>query len=61
MFVYKRTEFAPYQLWTVGHYDEANKEWLPESDHDTADQAAARTAWLNGSKEKPEEVKELGW
>ena len=34
-------------LWTVGHYGGDGK-WVPESDHDTPDSAAARVHWLNG-------------
>ncbi len=45
MYVYIRSEPG---LWTVGHYDPQGK-WLAESDHDSADKAAARVAWLNGS------------
>jgi hypothetical protein len=58
MYVYKRTEFSPYCLYTVGYY-EPNGEWVPESDHDTSEQAAERTAWLNGSRPTmPESVQE---
>ena len=35
-------------LWTVGC--EHNGEWLPESDHDTAEKAAERVHYLNGGK-----------
>jgi len=48
-YVYKRTEFSPYCLYTVGYYDPDGK-WQPESDHDTSEAAAKRTAWLNGSR-----------
>ncbi len=34
-------------LWTVGFYAPDGK-WVPESDHDSADEAAARVAYLNG-------------
>jgi hypothetical protein len=34
-------------LWTVGFYGPDGK-WEPESDHDSAEEAAKRTAWLNG-------------
>lgn len=33
--------------FTVGFYDPAGK-WHPESDHNTANQAAWRVQWLNG-------------
>lgn len=36
-------------LWTVGFYDPQG-QWVPESDHGTAEEAAKRVAWLNGSK-----------
>lgn len=49
-YVYQRTEFSPYCLFTVGYYD-PNGKWIPESDHDTSEEAAKRTAWLNGNKE----------
>ena len=45
MYVYIRSEE---QLWTVGFYDPKGK-WQPESDHETSEEAAKRTAWLNGS------------
>ena len=42
------------QLYTVGFY-RPDGAWEPESDHPTAADAAARTAWLNGSSDaKPE-------
>lgn len=47
MYVYIKSEPG---LWTVGFYDPAGK-WQPESDHDNKDDAAARVAWLNGSKQ----------
>jgi len=34
-------------LFTVGFYNPSG-EWNPESDHDTADTAADRVAYLNG-------------
>jgi hypothetical protein len=49
MYVYKRTEFSPYCLYTVGFY-EPNGKWIPESDHETSEAAAERTAWLNGGR-----------
>lgn len=36
-------------LFTVGHYAPDGR-WIPESDHATSDQAAERTAWLNGER-----------
>lgn len=45
MYVYISTESG---LWTVGFYDPTGI-WHPESDHDTAEAAANRVAWLNGS------------
>ena len=49
MYVYKRTEFSPYCLYTVGYYEPDGK-WISESDHETSEAAAERVAWLNGSK-----------
>lgn len=50
MYVYIQSEK---KLWTVGFYDPKG-DWHPESDHDSADKAAERVAWLNGPKvEKP--------
>lgn len=46
MYVYIKSE--P-QLWTVGFYDPQGR-WHPESDHTDKEQAAERTAWLNGSR-----------
>lgn len=34
-------------LWTVGFYD-PDGHWQPESDHSEKEEAAKRTAWLNG-------------
>ncbi len=47
MYVYMRTEFAPYELYTVGFYDTAGK-WHSESDHAVKEDAANRAAFLNG-------------
>jgi hypothetical protein len=44
MYVYIRSES---NLYTVGFYDPAGK-WLPESDHPTEGDAAARVHYLNG-------------
>jgi hypothetical protein len=49
MYVYKRTEFSPYELYTVGFYDPDDK-WQPESDHKTETAAAERVHYLNGGK-----------
>jgi hypothetical protein len=43
-YVYRRTEPT---LWTVGFY-RPDGTWEPESDHGTADEAAARVHYLNG-------------
>lgn len=45
-YVYKQSEE---ELWTVGFYDPSGK-WHPESDHGSPGDAAARVAWLNGSR-----------
>jgi len=44
-FVYIKSEPS---LWTVGFYRPDGK-WEPESDHAVQEEAAQRTAWLNGS------------
>ncbi len=46
MYVYIQTETSP-DLWTVGFYQDGN--FFPESDHFDKEEAAKRTAWLNGS------------
>lgn len=46
MYVYIKSEPG---LWTVGFYDPSGK-WQPESDHHNREEAAARVAWLNGSR-----------
>lgn len=38
------------QLWTVGFYA-PNGTWHTDSDHSLREQAAQRTAWLNGTRE----------
>ena len=48
MYVYIKSEN---QLWTVGFYKPDGK-WNPESDHDTAEDAAKRVAYLNGGRER---------
>ncbi len=47
MYVYIRTEFSPYCLYTVGFYD-PNGKWMSESDHNTTEEASKRVAYLNG-------------
>lgn len=49
-YVYIRSEG---QLWTVGFYDPDGR-WVPESDHGSSDEAAARVHWLNGGAAKVE-------
>ena len=54
MYVYIISEKAGHQgatedLFTVGFYRPDGK-WEPESDHRTREEAAERTAWLNGSR-----------
>jgi hypothetical protein len=44
MYVYIQSEPG---LWTVGFYKPSG-EWMPESDHDSKIEAAARVNWLNG-------------
>jgi len=51
MYVYIRSEFSPYELYTVGFYN-PNGEWEPESDHETAEKAAERVHYLNGGEDK---------
>ncbi len=45
MYVYVRAKGE--QLWTVGFYDPTGK-WIPESDWDNKEDAAARVSYLNG-------------
>ena len=54
MYVYIESEHwndgdGTHVLYTVGFYGPDGK-WNAESDHDTAEKAAERTAWLNGSR-----------
>ena len=52
MYVYITTPNAgknDNDLHTVGHYA-PDGTWIPESDHDTDEQAAARVHWLNGGQ-----------
>lgn len=44
--IYLKSESTP-AIWTVGFYDPQG-EWQPESDHDTAHDAAERVHYLNG-------------
>ena len=47
MYVYKQTEKTSFHgLWTVGYYED--QEWMPESDHSSAEEAADRVSYLNG-------------
>ncbi len=48
IYVYIKTENNP-ELWTVGFYNPDGK-FFPESDHSVKEEAAKRTAWINGSK-----------
>lgn len=50
MYVYQRAEG---ERWTVGHY-RPDGGFEPESDHSVKDEAAKRTAWLNGSDYGPD-------
>lgn len=55
MYVYKQTEKHEFGgLWTVGHYA-PDGTWIPESDHDSTDKAAARCHYLNGGVLEPVE------
>jgi len=47
MYVYIRSQFPEEKLWTVGFYKPDGK-WEPESDHESAEEAAKRVAYLNG-------------
>jgi hypothetical protein len=47
VWVFQQTERGEHPLWTVGYY-EPKGEWVPESDHESADKAAARVHYLNG-------------
>jgi hypothetical protein len=46
------------QLWTVGFY-RPDGRWLPESDHDSKDEAAQRVIALNGGCPDGELVEQL--
>jgi len=48
MYFYKRTEFSPFCLYTVGTQDPLTGQFLPESDHETEQGAASRVSFLNG-------------
>jgi hypothetical protein len=52
--VYRRTEFSPYCLYTVGFYTPEGK-WEPESDYNDSEKAAARVHYLNGGSENTRE------
>jgi hypothetical protein len=47
MFIYIKSE--P-QLWTVGHYG-PNDNFIPESDHNSPEEASKRVHYLNGGNE----------
>jgi len=47
-YVYKQVE---QYVYTVGFYEPSGK-WIPESDHSTREDAAARVHYLNGGKEE---------
>ena len=36
-------------LWSVGYYEPGSFKWILESDHLNKEDAASRTAWLNGA------------
>lgn len=65
-YVYQRTEFSPYELYTVGHYDPSGK-WQSESDYQIEEEAAKRVDFLNGGQsdeldhlqQENEQLKEL--
>jgi len=46
---YIRSELT---LWTVGFHD-GDGRWIPESDHDSTEEAAARVRYLNGGAPEP--------
>ncbi|MCL1817135.1 MAG: hypothetical protein FWG43_06000 [Clostridiales bacterium] len=51
MYVYIESEHNQWgSLYTVGFYDPKGK-WQPESDHETAEEAAKRVHYLNGRGE----------
>jgi len=50
MYVYLRSN-SDSGLWTVGFYS-PNGEWIPESDHDSPEDAAQRVHYLNGGEDK---------
>ena len=49
MYVYLRNKYE--RIYTVGFYD-PDGEWHPESDHESAEEAAKRVHYLNGGKEE---------
>ena len=57
MYYYKRTEFSPHCLYTVGH--DENGKWIPESDHEDIHSASRRVNFLNGGVEETIESDEL--
>lgn len=53
MYVYIKTEKT---LWTVGHYED--DKFIPESDHDSAEAAAARVRYLNGGTDDTAQLRD---
>ena len=53
MYVYIKTEPM---LWTVGHYE--GERFIPESDHDSTDAAAARVRYLNGGTDDTAQLRD---
>jgi len=52
MYIYIKSEQGvTYAVWTVGHYDPKDDNFIPESDHSTPQQAAERVRYLNGGVE----------
>jgi len=47
-YVYVKSEE---RLWTVGYYTPSGN-WMPESDHNNREDAAARVSYLNGGQRK---------
>jgi hypothetical protein len=54
IWVYVQSRCPGERLWTVGFYGLDGK-WEPESDHDSAEEAAKRVHYLNGGKEADSE------
>lgn len=58
-YVYILSEHGNYgDLWTVGFY-KPDGTWVPESDHDRKEKAAARVHYLNGGRtEEDQQLRE---